>query len=127
MHGRRKKLIHSVGVVGKVEWKSIGSHPYTGVFTGAQHCLIRMSLASQPDPEVKKTTPGFGLKFLRDGMDSGNFVAMDSVEGQESWNYFMKNFSNHISNPSSAMNPLAVKFATATKQIGQVGLSNMAM
>ena len=83
-----------------------------------------MSLAGQPDPEIKKTTPGFGLKFLRDGMDSGNFVAMDSVEGQESWNYFMKNFSNHISNPSSAMNPLAVKFATATKQIGQVGLSS---
>ena len=126
-HGHRRKLIHSVGVVGKVEWKSVGSHPYTGVFTGAQNCLIRLSLASQPKPEVKKTTPGFGLKFLRDGMDSGNFVAMDSVDGQESWNYFLRNFSNHIPAPSMQMAPLAVKFATATKNIGQVGLSNMAL
>ena len=105
-----------------MEWKSVGSHPYTGVFTGAQNCLIRLSLASQPNIEVKKTTPGFALKFLRDGMDSGNFVAMDSVDGQESWN-----FSNHIPTPSMAIAPLAVKFATATKNIGQVGLSNMAL
>lgn len=126
-HGHRKKLIHTVGVVGKVEWKSVGSHPYTGVFTGAQNCLIRMSLASQPDPEEKKTTPGFGLKFLRDGVDSGNFVAMDSVDGQESWNFFLRNFTNNIPSPSLAMAPLAVKFATATPHIGQVGLSNMAL
>ena len=110
-----------------MEWKSVGSHPYTGVFTGAQNCLIRMSLASKPDPEEKKTTPGFGLKFLRDGVDSGNFVAMDSVDGQQSWNYFLRNFTNKIPSPSLAMTPLAVKFATATPHIGQVGLSNMAL
>ena len=126
-HGHRRKLIHSVGVVGKVEWKSVGSHPYTGVFTGAQNCLIRLSLASKPNIEVKKTTPGFALKFLRDGMDSANVVAMDSVDGQESWNFFLRNFSNHIPTPSMAIAPLAVKFATATKNIGQVGLSNMAL
>ena len=86
-----------------------------------------MSLASQPDPAEKKTTPGFGLKFLRDGVDSGNFVAMDSVDGQESWNFFLRNFTNNIPSPSLAMAPLAVKFATATPHIGQVGLSNMAL
>ena len=28
-HDYRGKLIHSVGVVGTVEWKSVGGHPYT--------------------------------------------------------------------------------------------------
>ena len=28
----RRKVIHSVGVVGRVEWRDAGSHPYTGVF-----------------------------------------------------------------------------------------------
>ena len=30
----RKKIIHSVGVVGTFEWKSVENHPYTGVFKG---------------------------------------------------------------------------------------------
>ena len=37
-----------------------------------------------------------GLKFLRDGVDSANLVAMYSVDGQESWNFFKNDFSNHI-------------------------------
>ena len=28
----RRKVIHSVGVVGRVEWRDKGGHPYTGVF-----------------------------------------------------------------------------------------------
>ena len=28
----RNKVIHSVGVVGRVEWRDAGGHPYTGVF-----------------------------------------------------------------------------------------------
>ena len=28
----RRKVIHSVGVVGRVEWRDVGGHPYTGVF-----------------------------------------------------------------------------------------------
>ena len=110
-----------------MEWRAVGGPPYTGVFRGAEHCVIRMSLTTEPDPRVKKTSPGFGLKCLRDGVDSGNLVAMFSVSGQESWNFFLKNFSNHVSKPPFSSLPLALKFATATKQIQQVGLSNMAL
>ena len=28
----RRKVIHSVGVVGRVEWRDIGGHPFTGMF-----------------------------------------------------------------------------------------------
>ena len=128
-HGYRNKYIHSVGNVAQIEWKSVGSHPYTGVFKGSKNALIRASLAKEPDIEEKKTAPGIGLKFLRDGIDSGNMVAMFSVDGQDSWNFFKNNFTNHIPGLEgfSALSALSVKFATATKNIQQVGLSNMAL
>jgi len=126
-YGHRQKYIHSVGVVGTGEWRSVGDHGYTGVFTGSQNVIMRMSLASQPDPDKLKTTPGIALKFLRDGLESGNMVAMFSVDGQQSWNFFRNNITNHIPPLDSlALAPLGTKFATATRNIGQVGLSDMA-
>ena len=74
----RKKLIHSVGAVGKVIFKPSGETPYTGIFKGANFGVIRLSSAAEPS---KTLTPGMGLKFLRDGIDSANLVAMNSVNG----------------------------------------------
>ena len=42
MYHHRNKYIHSVGVVGQVEWRSVGSHPYTGVFTGMGEYLAKI-------------------------------------------------------------------------------------
>jgi len=122
--GYRDKYIHSVGAVARVEWRSLGNHPYTGIFQGASHGIARLSLAAQPDTGKMKTTPGMGLKFLRDGRDSANLVAMFSVNGQESWNFFKNNFSNHIPEIESSQMAVATKFASATRQIRQVGLSD---
>jgi len=44
----RTKYIHSVGVVGKVKFVSSGSHPFTGVWEGSQHGMIRCSSAAKP-------------------------------------------------------------------------------
>lgn len=79
--GLRNKLIHSVGTVAKVEWKSVGDHEYTGIFRGATQGYIRLSSAKEPTPDVAYLAPGMGVKFLRDGIDSANFVAMYSVDG----------------------------------------------
>ena len=38
------KVIHTVGAVGRVEWKDLGGHNYSGVFNGAQHGLVRSVL-----------------------------------------------------------------------------------
>jgi len=120
----RKKAIHTVGTVGRVEWRNLGGHNYTGIFQGAQHGIIRPSLAMEPNEEKLKTVPGFGLKFLRDGIDSANLVAMYSVNGQESWNFFKNDFSNHIPEIDLTSIALAAKFSTATRNIRQVGLSD---
>jgi len=121
----RAKVIHTVGAVGRVEWRDLGGHNYSGVFKGAQHGLVRLSLALEPDTEELNTAPGMGLKFLRDGVDSANLVAMYSVDGQESWNFFKNDFSNHIPEISFAKKAtLGLKFATATRNIRQVGISD---
>ena len=35
------KVIHTVGAVGRVEWRDVGGHNYSGIFKGAQHGLAR--------------------------------------------------------------------------------------
>ena len=68
-----------------------------------------------------------GLKFLRDGVDSANLVAMLSVDGQASWNFFENDWRNHIPfSDDKTKWPLAQKFATATPWIQTVGLSDYA-
>jgi len=114
----RTKYIHSVGAHGKVRFVSSGSHPYTGIFEGADHGIIRLSSAVAPTAGEKgqSIAPGMGLKFLRDGVDSANLVSMWSVDGQPGdWNFFSNDFFTHIGGPSStATKVLAKKFATAT-------------
>jgi hypothetical protein len=133
----RQKLIHSVGTVGLVEFqanKDTTVNPYTGIFQGCSHVILRLSLAKEPD-ESKKTAnqaednfaPGFGIKFLRDQRHSGNTVAMFGVNGQASWNFFKNEFSNHIPRAGGiALMLLEKKFSEATPYTSQMGLKDMA-
>jgi len=123
-YGWRKKYIHTVGTVGQVEWKNLGDHPYTGIFEGASQGIVRFSLAKEPSTSSRATAPGMGLKFLRDGMDSANLVAMYSVDGQDSWNFFKHDFTNHIGPGGLELVPLEIKFSEATNYISEVALSD---
>jgi len=127
LYGWRRKYIHTVGAVGQVEWRNIGGHPYTGIFQGATQGIVRLSLAKQPSSSSNNTVPGLALKFLRNGMDSANLVAMYSVHGQESWNFFKNIFTNHIPPVGLSMLHLGLKFSQATNNIQQVGLSDWSM
>ena len=77
----RPKTIHGKGVVGQINWKSFGNHPYTGMFKGADAGYVRLSVAAPVDFISPNLKPGMGVKLLRDKMDSANFVAMYSVDG----------------------------------------------
>ena len=125
--GCRNKTIHSIGNVGKVQWVDKGGHPYTGIFKGGDSGYVRMSSAAPVDTKTPNMKPGMGVKFLRDGADSANFVSMFGVDGQDSLNFFEHDWSNHIPSVSSkSLIPLALRFKTATKWIQTVGLSDMA-
>ena len=124
--GCRNKDIHSVGTISKVKFVAEDS-PFTGAFKGIDYGFVRHSTAAPYNKDKKSLTPGLGLKFLRDGVDSANLVSMLSVDGQEDWNYFAHDWSNHIPKPKSkALTPLALKFYTETYYIQAVGLSDMA-
>ena len=84
-------------------------------------------MAAEPDTSSETTVPSFGLKFLRDSTDSANIVAEYSVQGQDSWNFFKNDFSNHISSsgsPSPSLDALANLFATGSPWISTIGLLN---
>ena len=79
----KRKYIHAVASHGKVALHSSGNHPFTGVFKGADLGIIRPSTTAEPklnDPDFP-LGPGFALKFLRDGRDSANTVAMFNIGG----------------------------------------------
>jgi len=125
-YGWRHKYIHTVGAVGQVEWRSLGEHPYTGIFEGASQGIARFSLAKEPSTSSRATAPGMGLKLLRDGIDSANLVAMYSVDGQDSWNFFKNDFTNHVGPGGLELVPLEIKFSEATNYISEVALSDFA-
>lgn len=97
------------------------------MFKGADSGYARLSVAKPVDTKTPNLAPGMGVKLLRDGVDSANFVCMFSVDGQDSLNFFANDFVNHIPDPTSiALKPLEARFATATDWIQAVGLSEMA-
>jgi len=84
----RNKMTHPRGVTARVVFKPTSDHPYTGIFRGANHGIMRISETVRTSPDKPFTSPGFGIKFLRDGMDSADTVTMFSFDGQPSHNFF---------------------------------------
>ena len=126
--GCRPKGIHSVGVVGKIKFvANPDNNLYDGIFKGADYGIIRLSTAIPTLPILKEMTPGMGIKFLRDYVDSANIVGMYSVDGQPSYNFFEHDWSNHVPDVKGAkLIPLAEKFSLVSKFIQTIGLSDMA-
>jgi hypothetical protein len=130
----RLKLVHTVGVVAQGELVVDPANGYSGVFEGVSNVLVRLSVAKNPD-YTKNTadgandnfTPGMALKFLRDGLHSANLLAMFGVNGFPSWNFFFKDFSNHIpAGTGLATKALGCKFAQATKYVQTIGMKDLA-
>lgn len=134
--GARNKYIHTVGTTATCKFvPTKNSEGYTGVFQGADHGVIRFSVGAQPDYTKSSPAgaangnfaPGIGFKLLRDGVPSANLVAMYSVDGQPSWNFFEFDFSTHIPDVTgSGAAAITAKFSTVTSLIQYVGLSDMA-
>ena len=123
----RVKTFHCVGNTAKCTWVSLGDHQYTGMFKGGDSGFIRLSSTATPDNQTQHMSPGFGLKLLRDGIDSGNILTQYSLDGQNSLNFFENSLSNNIE-PSVA--PAILEglshFATETDFPWSMGLSDFA-
>lgn len=120
----RTKMTHPRGVTFKIAYKPVEGHSYTGVFKGAKHGIMRISETVRTFPEKGSTSPGFGIKFLRDGMDSANGVTMFSFDGQPSFNYFKSRWSTHLNEPVNecARQTIGKKLAETTPHIGAMSV-----
>ncbi|CAB9527387.1 expressed unknown protein [Seminavis robusta] len=125
------KRIRSVGGVGLVTWhptvNATDDNPFTGFFaTGAPYALIRLSYTSPNDDSG--TTPGLSLKLFRDGMPSSNMLAMESLEGQTSGNFFEFDFSNHLKPATTALlRYVGHRFSQYSCPSTRTGLSEVAL
>ena len=77
----RTKMTHPRGVHMKVAFKPTTENFYTGIFRGAKHGIMRISESVRTMTSVPQTSPGFGLKWFRDGRPSADTVAMFSFDG----------------------------------------------
>ena len=120
----RTKMTHPRGVAMKVAFRPTTDSPYTGIFRGAKHGIMRVSETVRTNPLVAQTNPGFGLKYLRDGIDSADAVTMFSFDGQPSFNYFQNRWSTHLPEPANtcSRNTIGKKLAETTDHIGAMSV-----
>jgi len=130
----RKKLIHTIGVLsqGKLIIKNNPKN-YTGIFvSGADNIILRMSLAAEPVVTAGEVVflPGLVVKYFRDGIPSSNTFAMFSLLGQNSYNFFKHDLSNHVPSfgdwAGIGSQLLFQKFLTASSWPTMIGLSDFA-
>lgn len=90
-----RKAIHAHASVAKVEWIPADNPPFTGLFRGANHGLLRLSVTA--DPSDRGFAPGLAMKWLMDGVASQDVSALVSLIGQgKNYNYFANEFSNIV-------------------------------
>ncbi len=128
MPDNRVKMTHPRGVTTKVVFRPTKDTPYTGIFRGAKHGIMRISETVPTSPDKPQTSPGFGIKFLRDGMDSADTVTMFNFDGQKSFNYFKNRWSTHLNEFTNecARQTIGKKLAETTDHIGAMSVLDWA-
>lgn len=117
MPPERIKRTHPRGVVTKVQVIPAVNQPYSGIFKGAHHCIMRISETTQTVISKTQTNPGYGLKCLIDGKPSANMLAMHRLEGQASYNFFANRWSTQ---PEIFKNQCSIE--TIGKKLSEVSL-----
>merc|ERR1712159_259823 len=121
MPAGRSKVIHTQGVHCQFKLE-ISESSYTGLLSnGVQAGIIRMGAAQNLDGGVM--FPGIGVKFLRSGVKSANFVALRSTGPGGSWSFFDTEITNRVAPPSALM--ALNKFQQASGCVNMVGLSDV--
>jgi len=126
----RVKAIHSEGAVCKFKVDITEASPYTGLLgPGPQEGFMRMGSAQPFGSKASDTPiPGFGIKFSRTGVHSGDFVLLQTTFPAPSFNFFQMNFSNHLPYrvPDAEQFVVVKKFEQASQCPLQIGISDLA-
>lgn len=122
MEEGRPKHIHSFGTVAQVAFEPNldMAQPLTGLFqSGAEHGLLRLSLAEPPHGGNYK--PGIALKLFRNNYPAANILAMPSLDGQQNANLFFHDYRTELDCPAFSLKTavLSYFFQGALKHLGQ--------
>ena len=121
------QAINGVGGICQFKLDINANSPFTGLFQPGQISgLIRLGAAKEYVND--DFLPGIGIKFLRTGVSSGNFVGLNSLNAQTgSWDMFQSEMYNHVSPivEGIAETVLAQRFCQTNHCITKVGLSNV--
>ena len=127
MPPNRNKIIHPTGVHALFKFESYNNHDFTGSLKGTENGILRIS-------EVMTVTPGYipsasmGLKFFRDGVESGNMVSLHDFGGHENKNNFLSvDYHTHVLLPDNECNLMTshAKLATVSKHIGNMSVKGL--
>ena len=130
----RSKVIHAQGAVCKITLDVSADSAYTGILKpGNQSGFLRLgsAVSLNLNPVEKKVAatlglpppfPGYGIKFLRSGRRSANWVGLRQAGPGKSYNFFDGPLSNHVNPPDNAV--LTAKFQQTSGCINMVGLSD---
>lgn len=89
------KPIHPRGALAKVKFVPTAGHSFTGLFKGADHGFLRLSVTG--DPSDRGFAPGLALKLMVDGKRSENVSALYTLSGQgDNHNIFANEMSNYV-------------------------------
>lgn len=128
MPAGRKKYIHSIGWHSSFKYTPIQNFGtnWTGIFSEESIGIIRFSMMKKLK-DKNTYSPAVALKFLRNSVTSCNILAMPSMDGQTSTNFFEKEFKTHIKKPRDFINKVLLnKFEQASKCVLCTGLKHCA-
>ena len=123
------RRVYPRGAHALVEFIPTETCPYTGIFRGAKNAVMRIAEFTLTTPELPKTAPGGQIKFLRDGMASGNMSTAFAFDGQPSFNFFKNRWSTILREPENEClrETYAKWLADATNHIGANSLMELSL
>uniref|UniRef100_A0A7S3I4L1 Uncharacterized protein n=3 Tax=Choreotrichia TaxID=141411 RepID=A0A7S3I4L1_9SPIT len=94
----RPKTTHTQGLVARVAWEPVENDlGYTAIYeSGSDTVILRISEMANLFDGSTGLTPSVGLKFLIDGQESYNIMAMEGFLPTESWNFLDAQLTNRL-------------------------------
>ncbi len=109
------KPIHPMGALAKIKFSAEEDSPYTGMFKGADHGFLRLSVTGAPE-EQGAFVPGLALKLMVDGKRSQNISALYTLTGQgDNHNIFANELSNYVSKEADAFGSILLFSAVSSQ------------
>lgn len=129
MPPNRVKVIHPTGVSSLFKLNVTNpDHPYTGSFRGTDYGILRISEVATVSPDLVPSA-SMGLKFLRDGVDSGNIFSLHAFEGHpDTYNFLKPVYNTHVDIPTNECNLMTshAKLSQVSKHVGNMSVKGLA-